>query len=128
MEITKLVIEIGGVRDERDAARVMTLLQRVIKEEKPQDVPIVTQASNGAGAVALDVPDAILSAPLHELHIKPRVVKALLAAGFQTIGHIVPLTTNQIREVPDIGRAGLSSIDDALAELELCRPDWHHSR
>ena len=125
MEITKLIIEIGGVRDEHDAARVMAVLQRVIKEDGAHDLPVIAHASNASSTPRIEPDGAMLTASVRELRLASRTVNALTQAGIHTIGQVLALNPNQIREVPGIGRTGRMSIDSALDELQLRRPDWH---
>lgn len=63
--------------------------------------------------------DVMLALPITELAVKPRVHSALMKCGYTTIGHVVPLTLNQIREVDDVGRVAAASIVRALEELRL---------
>ena len=127
MKITKLLIEID-TSDERGIEAVTDALAALNEALAPgQNVPITVDT---AARSALNKPltkhsecGAILTLPVHELAVKPRFVNALRKAGFHTIGQILPLTPNQIREVPDIGRIGSKSIVHALHEIrERCAP------
>jgi hypothetical protein len=115
----KLTIKLD-TRDKDGIAKVKTLLAAL---DTP-DIPSRVKRKSSVPPDALKAPpdggrDGLLALPVTELAVKSRVHHALMKRGYTTIGHIVPLTLNQIREVEGIGRMAAADIERALAEVNL---------
>jgi DNA-directed RNA polymerase subunit alpha len=60
-----------------------------------------------------------LSLPIDELEVSSRTMNSLKKYGFQTLGDLVKLTEEELKETKHIGRKAIAEIKNALAQMGL---------
>ncbi|MCX7739341.1 MAG: DNA-directed RNA polymerase subunit alpha [Hydrogenothermaceae bacterium] len=120
----KLVIEIntdGTITPDEALSKASTML---IEHFTLLQKPTVRKAQAIKKAVVtkpeeLKIEEDKLSLAIDELEISSRAVNTLRKLGINTIGDLVKLSADDLKEAKSIGRKALKEIIDALAEMGL---------